>query len=102
MDLQCISFSSTLSSPSFSYYAYPYHPFVWSLSSVKSSEREKKEMIQTKMENRILFHNQCTNNIKKGIPSCASRFFEKDIETFFNHNMDLFKSFCFYENKIPS
>ena len=89
LDLCCVSFSSNLHSPSSSYYAYPFHPFVWRLVSLHSNKEEEEEHLKRILQNRILFHNQCTNNIKKGIPS-ANRIFEKDIATFFYNNTDLF------------
>jgi hypothetical protein len=84
LDLSCILSSH--------YYAYPFHPFVWRLVSLYTNDANEIDIkrIEYTIENNILFHNHCTNAIKKNVSQ--ERFFEKDIATFFkNHNVfDLF------------
>jgi hypothetical protein len=84
LDLSCILSSH--------YYAYPFHPFVWRLISLSTNDANEVDIKRIKyaIENNLLFHNHCTNSIKKSVSQ--DRFFEKDITNFFqNHNIfDLF------------
>jgi len=79
LDLSCILSSD--------YYAYPFHPFIWHLLSIKTN-KDMKVCTREKIENMLQFHNHCTNNRRKR--HSLHHFFENDIATFFRNN-NLFK-----------